>query len=391
MIAGLYFPYVSYDSLRTLNCAMLLFDEIYVINPFDISIDLASNYKEYEDFFIEERIEFMHSKIRFIPLMQILTSSKNDEELSLSIIVDLLDTEYLNVCRTSGLLSPFRISIGRIPNPELDVVHRKYYVNLPSIADGQDFQNRIHNGMINHDEYDKEKLRYLRISDERKFIYDSKEKFKNITLPFEYAQSLMINHIHIVKKELEPRTVLFSEKNMEYRILKYKFSNLNIELDPNSNKDTVEQEQLECNVSVEVGKFDIPFLYDVSNNCLIDCYLQYKEIFSKFKQKMTDLLDEIQVNVWDEMLHKKIQNQLELIIKPLVHNMEDCFNAYVTNLSAKSSLSNEIKEARITITIIPNIDQKSPKFLISNIGIPFRNVNLKNLNTKNCVILLISY
>ncbi len=37
MTSGLYFPYVSYDSLRTLNCAMLLFDEIYEKNPFDIS------------------------------------------------------------------------------------------------------------------------------------------------------------------------------------------------------------------------------------------------------------------------------------------------------------------------------------------------------------------
>ncbi len=189
---------------------------------------------------------------------------------------------------------------------------------------------------------------------------------------------------------MKSRIVLFTEKNIEHRILKYKLSNPNIESDPNSNKYPIEQEQLGLNVPVEVGKFDIPFLYDVSNNCLIDCYLQYKDIFSKFKEKMTDILDEIQVNVWDEMLHKKIQNQLEMIIKPLVHNMEGCFNAYVTNLSVKSSLSTEIKEARITITIIPNIDQKGPEFLISNIGIPFRNINLKHF-TKNCVILLISY
>ncbi len=391
MTSGLYFPYVSIDSLRTLNCAMLLFDEIYIISPFEVSIDLASNYKEYEDFFIGERIEFTYSRIRLIPLFQILTSNTKDEELSLSIIADLFDTEYLNICRTSSLLSPFRISIGRISNPEIDVVHRKYYVNLPSVADGQDFQNRIHKGMINRDEYDKEKLRYLRMSDERKFIYDSKENFKNITLPFEYAQSLMINHLHIVKKELGSRVVLFTEKNMEHRILKYKFSNPDIESEAISNKDTGGSGQLEHKVSVEIGTLNIPFLYDASSNHLIDCYLQYKELFNKFKRRMTDILDEIQVNIWDENLNEKIQNQLEQTMKPLIHNIGDCLNEYITNLSSKSSLSIEIKEARIKITIIPNTVQEGPKHLVSSIDIPFSNINSNCLNIKNCLILLISY
>ena len=391
MPTGLYFPYVSHESLRTLNCAMLLFNEIYVINPFEVSIDLASNYKEYEEFFTKQRIEFRYSKIKSIPLVKLLFSNTKDEELSLSIIADLFDTEYIDICRTSGLSSPFRMSIGRISNPESDVVHRKYYVNLPSVADGQEFQDRILKGLISRDEYDKEKLRYLRCSDERKFVYDSKEKFKNITLPFEYAQSLMINHIHIVRKELESRIVLFTEKNIEHRILKYKFSSPDIESEPISNKDTVSLVQLERKVSVEVGTFNLPFLYDASNNCLIDCYFQYKEIFSKFKQKMTDILDEIQFNVWDEKLHKNIQNQLEHIMKPLIHEIDNCLKTYVTNLSAKSSISVEIKTANITIAVIPFMVKRGSKLLISNIKSHISNTNYEPLNIKNSVLLLIGY
>lgn len=394
MTSGLYFPYVSRGSLTTLNCAALLFKEIFIINPFEVSIDIANNYKEYLQYFGEEQFGSGHPNVRFIPLQKILANKTKDQKLCLSIVADLFDTFFHEICSTTKLSSPFRISIGRISDPRADVVQRKYYVNLPAIADGQDFQNTILKGIVNYDEYDKAKLRYLRISDERKFIYDSKEKFKNITLPYDYALSLMINHIYIVKPELQSRTIFFTDKDIEHKILKYKLCKSDSTAELFLNRHSYEIKQVEVTTPVKAGKFSFPFLNITNSHHVIDCYSKYAGLFAKFKQKFSELLDKILVKSWKDDSHKMIQNEIEQTINPIINDIRKSLNSYISQLLERMVTSIEVKEAVIEITVIPDQLQKLTKlseFSLYNYEISIDNVNSNSLNNKNCVILLISY
>jgi hypothetical protein len=350
MTKALYYPYTSLSTIKTLSAAAVLFDEISLINPLDVSIDLAANSDCHTKFYIAERTL---RNIKYVPINHLL-NNEFDRELCINIIHDLLETDYQDLCSSLDNGLPSRLSISKISELELDARHRKYYVNLPSVSDGLNFQNKVKRSHMDHKMYDAEKLNYLRISDERKFVYDAKDKNKMITLPFEYVQSLMINHALILARE--SGSLLFTDSAIASRILNFKLYGLS-----KSPQNIQYENNLMPSGKISTGPIDvfnmnIPLFDNLGLPTIGEFYDENNNWLERVRQEITDINTTLQNNCWNDALYDDIRVRFNTILKPLIQEIIDFSMAFKDKLSAKSASPIKIKFVNLILTIFPNVN-----------------------------------
>jgi len=274
---ALYYPYTTIRSLDSLKAMVLYFDSIHIIHPDIISIGDTKSILPEVSILEKEKI------IKYIPPAVLLHDY--DAVITKSMINDLVEPDFIKLCRKKGLPSFLEIYAEKIPRLWI-----------------MQFSGRYTNRRMFMREYFRPGI---------------------VRLPFEVGETLMINHAlsACAQFSLTPIT----DHIIHHTFLMHKFRKMQraslvkkILADYGFIKDI----RIDL-ASVEIISETLPMLYKAKLADLLEFRDQNKDALVKFKVEMGKVITEVEGNFWDEDFHKKVIDIVDSRVKPAIQGIKD--------------------------------------------------------------------
>jgi len=312
MSEALYYPYTTVQSIDNLMAMVLYFDTIYIINPEKAAIG---------DRLIRQEISVLEREkiIRYISPAELL--EEYDNLMTQSVINDLGNSDFLNLCHNKALPKVWKIYTEKIPNALADSTFRKYLVNVPALYESQRFGHSLREGPFSHIEERHQAYERMReISEERSNRY---REYRFVELPFEYGESLMINHALCAcdKFSLTPLT----DHQVHHDFLKFKFAQMqNTVLLKRILKDYGFIKDMKIDLAaIDIISETVPILEKASVTDVLEFRDENKDALERFRIEMGRVATKIEGNFWDEDFSQKIIDTIDDKVKPAIQNVKD--------------------------------------------------------------------
>lgn len=347
MADAFYYPYTQVHSFDALKSMILYFDKIHVMSPYEASIGQANRELE--------TLESNHL-IKYVSPSELL--KRYDRLLTRSVINDLTDHQFLTYSSQRG--SPWQIFSEKIPSDLGDYLLRKYFVDIPNFYSSEKTSHFLREGPHNeisemnmrelieqrHDAY----MHWDKIAKDRDVGY---REFRQVTLPFEVGESLMINHALCASSSLKLTPVTDIPLHHDFLIFKMAKMTKN-PLFKNILKDYRYIKNVKIDLAaVNVISETLPALKGAHIEDLLEFRDENKDALNRLKVEMGKLATDIQSSYWDPDFQKEVIDLVDSKVKPSIEEVR------ISTESAKEKLIRIFKRGA-TISPLPIVATVAP-------------------------------
>jgi hypothetical protein len=280
----LYYPYATIRSTDALNRALLYFDKIYVINPWEVMTDRSSRSEPPEYWYRADNMQRLADK----GIVNYISTSELVEKYGKSVAnyarEDMEDKEFKRYCDDKGEPT-WEIATVKIPQE-----FRKFLQEMLNIPDNV-FERNV------------------------------------VELPFYVSEALMLNHT--LSALNGTNLVPFTDKSIHDTILKRK-----LELKMNNpyhrrdliDKDYVNKENPNTDMTaltVINETIPSPSLSGLDLDKILEFRDKHSESLGKFRDKMAALANEIHTNYWDDEFKNKVKQKARDEIIPAIDTIKE--------------------------------------------------------------------
>jgi hypothetical protein len=340
-ITGLYFPYASFRSAKTLKTAVLYFDKIAVIHP-------AASFSgqghsscalEYESRRYMDDVNLL-VKEGFVDLIDpAKVIAKFGNEIMTGVVQDLHDSEFLDLCKPFAK-SPWVLSSTKLPD-EADKWLRNMLVNVPALARGgstlsEEFRERRWE-FAERDPHLHERMRMIenrRFEERKRGRYDDEyesqlvrgmtfDEYRVVELPFAVGESVMIGHATALAADggFTP----FCDERIHLDVLKGRLRKLR---NSNALKAILHEYGYLKNAKVHMLAQDViaetvPSLEHVPLETILEFREKRTHELESFRVEMRKLIIGIESSPWDNDFPNYIADIVDSKVKPALREVQN--------------------------------------------------------------------
>jgi hypothetical protein len=292
MNASLYYPYATIHTSDGLEKALLYFDQIQVINPWELMTDRGSRVESDEYWRQADKIEKLHNHekhlVEYISPLDLIKDY--GDSISEDVKEDMENKSLVKFFR--NLLwskkddeKTWELSSKKIPLPLREFINR--YLDAANLPQWKSDEHTV------------------------------------VKLPFDIAEVIMINHV--LKVVAEKSLPAFTDERIHDLALNRKLKSLMANpLIKEELKDKGFIREAKINMTAEkVINQTIPTLKGVELDTILNFRDDHQDTLTRFRSRMSDLATKIQSNHWDDEFKDSISNIVKEEITPAINELKE--------------------------------------------------------------------
>jgi hypothetical protein len=294
---SLYYPFATIHSNDSLNKAVLYFDLIYVINPWEVMSDRSSRPEPDSYWKQAAKMDKLHQEklVKYIYPMEFL--GEYGPDISKGAIKDLEDANFREYCEGPDMPRTWTLSPLKIPDE-----FREYLRNASHSY--EQFTNRqigVGPDSYSHPNYNAQL----------------------VTVPFAVGEAIMLNWVLTMLKKY--KLPAFADDPTHDLVFSYKIDLMM--------KNELTRKDLQRRGYIRDAKADmaaievinewIPSLEEVDLHKILEIRDKHEDSLRSFRSKMAELATMIQGNYWDDEFKEKVRDEARPDIIQAINDLKE--------------------------------------------------------------------